>query len=342
MVNFGPEFKLSIPISNSRLDSFCHCSAKFAANYFYKIPDKGNAGSSRGDVCHRIFEILGTEKRKKMIPLIIKENSVKPFVSLWRLVEIFAKQKDVFTKSDLDMIDFFIVTGLIFDQEPIGTKEVLIEKEFNFEVIDEKRGVKYRLRGFIDKTYLIEREGVKYIYCRDFKSSKARFDKKKMNPNIQSLIYQLAFRYLFPEYKLLSFDFIFLKFRDNAIQTSGVYPDHLLDGFEIYLTEIQSQLERFTLSNKNDNIAYLDPSKKALCGTGKEGLKEDGSPIWICPARKPMDYWVKLNDKGEIEKSYFIDQKPDESDGKKVEKRRYSGCGFFHDDAGNPIRLSFD
>jgi hypothetical protein len=338
MINFGPNFELSIPISNSRLDSFCHCSAKFLANYFYKIPDKGNSGSGRGSVCHDFFELLATKKRKNLIPNIISANSVRSFKSLWKLIGLYAKKYNVCNETDLNLIDSFIVTGLITDSEPEGTVEVLIEKEFNFEVIDKERGIRYRLRGFIDKTYIIERQGVKYILCRDFKGSKQKFDKKKMSPNTQSLIYQLAFRYLFPEYQLLSFDFIFLKFRDNPIQTSGVYPKHLLDGFEHYLTDIQSQLERFSYENANDNIAYLDYSKKALCGTGQEGFKPDGSPIWICPARKPMWYWVELDDKGEIKKSYFENEKPE---GVKVEKRFYSGCSFFFSKEGKPQQLSF-
>lgn len=307
---------------------------KYLSNYYYKIPDKGNFGSSRGTVAHLIFELLGSPKRKGMIASIVKKDSCKPFPSLWRLIKTYANQNGVGDRENLDLIDFFIVTGLIWDKTPDGMTETLIEKEFNFEVIKDE--VKYRLRGFIDKVYLCEVQGVKYIYVNDFKGSKAKFKKDKILNSIQSMIYQLVAHYLFPEYKLVSFDFIFLKFRDDAIQSSIVCSKETLEGFEVFLTSIQTDLERITVENAGDNIAYLNPSKKALCGTGAKGFKADGSPIWICPAREPMDYWVELDEAKQIKKSYSS-----EPVGVKTEKRFYSGCCYFFDNNGKKRSLSF-
>jgi hypothetical protein len=337
MINFGPNYTLRTAISSSRLDVFCHCSAKYAANYIYKIPDKGNSGSSRGDVCHRIFELLGVSKRSQLIQQIILADTCRSFPALWKLIEIYSKQNGVCDKDNLDMIDFFIVTGLIWDKKPDNVTEVLIEKDFDFEVIDEDRDIKYRLRGFIDKIYLITNDdGKQYVICRDYKSSKDKFKKDKMKNNAQAYIYQLAIKYLFPQYEFVSFEFIFLKFRKAPIQCAEVYKHSQLEGYEHYLTEIQAQMERFNLKHVNDNIAFLDISKKALCGTGAKGFKPDGKPIWICPAREPMEYWVELDDKGAIKKSYF-----NSLDNMKLERRFYPGCSFFYDEKGKKRSLSF-
>jgi len=338
MINFGPNFELKKHISASRLDAFCFCSAKYAASYLYKLPDSGNPGSSRGSSAHLMLELLSSPKRKHLIPKIIEKDSIKPFPSLWRLLKTYANKHNVGDQANLGLIDFFVLTGLIWDQEPEGTVETLIEKEFNFEVIDKERGIRYKLLGFIDKAYLIIRDGKKYVKIVDYKSSKDFFKKEKLENNVQSIIYQLVARYLFPEHELLSFDFLFLKFRKNPIQSTGIYSQELLNGFEHYLTDIQTQIENFSLANTNDVIAYLDPTKFRLCGTEKEGLKKDGTPLWICPARKPMWYWVELDEKREIKKSYFENEKPE---GIKVEKRFYSGCSFFFNKEGKPQQLSF-
>lgn len=338
MINFGPTFDHKIAISSSRLDSYLHCSAKFYANYFLSIPDKGNSGSSRGSTVHSILEILISDKWLKLCNKIIKANSCKSFPALWRLIEYHARKNSVGDRENLDMIDSFIIVGITIAlrEKPKGLVKTLVEYPFDFEVVEEN--ISYRVRGFCDLIYLYKVDNSLMIKILDYKSSKQKFSKDKQKNNIQSLIYQNVARRLFPEYKLDSFQFVFMKFVKDPVQFAELVSEDVLRGFELYLTEIQSQLEKFTLANSNDNIAYLDYSKKALCGSGKEGFKDDGSPIWICPARKPMEYWVKLNDKREIEKSYFINEKPNDVT---VEKRFYSGCSFFYDKDGKPQTLTF-
>ncbi len=52
------KFKHKIALSASKIDSFLHCSQKYAARYLYNLPDLGNSGSSRGSVVHEILELL--------------------------------------------------------------------------------------------------------------------------------------------------------------------------------------------------------------------------------------------------------------------------------------------
>ena len=52
-------------LSASRIKTLQSCSWMYYAKYIIGIPDKGNDGSSRGTVCHLIFEVLGDPRRKK-------------------------------------------------------------------------------------------------------------------------------------------------------------------------------------------------------------------------------------------------------------------------------------
>lgn len=336
MINFGPNFTLQTAISASRLDTFCFCSAKYAASYIYKIPDKGNDGANRGSVCHYILELLIQSKWRKLALKVIKKKSCKDFPALWRLVRIYAKQLKVDDEPNLEMINSFICVGIetALNELPEGKVEIIVEKPFDFEYINEEEEIKYRVRGFIDLCFLYEADGEKFVKLCDYKGSKGKFKKEKIENNVQSLIYQCVVSKLYPDRTLDSFKFIFLKFPKSPIQEAQVVSPGVLHGFELYLTGVQSQLEQFDISNSNDNIAYLDVSKKALCGTGAEGMKADGSgPIWICPARKPMEYWVEEKD-GKIVNSYF-------EPGEGRVKKWYSGCSFFFDSEGKPQNLTF-
>jgi hypothetical protein len=331
MINLGPNFKHSIALSSSKCDTYIHCSAKYAANYIYKLPDRGNDGSSRGSATHQVLEILVKDKWLNLVNSVIKEKTCKKFPALWRLVKIYAKQFNVADETNLNMIDGFIVVGLkvAMDEKPQGLTETIVEKAFDFEVTDGP--ISYRVRGFIDLIYISLEDKTLIIKILDYKSSKQKFSKDKQKSNMQSLIYQNVIRRLFPEYKLDSFKFVFLKFPNSPIQVSESVDEITLYGFEMYLTSLQSNLENFTEKNIGDNYGALNPKYKNLCGKEEHGFKPDGSPIWVCPARLPMDYYVLLDSKGEIKKSAFAEQELSPKDGEKIEKRRYGGCSFFFD-----------
>jgi ATP-dependent helicase/DNAse subunit B len=197
------DFKHKIGISASRLDLFLECSQKYAYSYLYKGPDKGNDGANRGGVVHDIFEILANKRHENIVNKVIRDKTCTKHSALWKLVNRHAKIKGVNSIENLELIDSFIVTGLKHDfYGPAGTIKVDQEIDFDFEVI--KKGVSYRVRGFIDKVFFIEDSGEKYIIAMDFKSSKAKFDGEKITANNQAIIYSLALKYLYPEYKLKS------------------------------------------------------------------------------------------------------------------------------------------
>jgi len=64
-----------------------------------------------------------------------------------------------------------------------------------------------------------------------------------------------------------------------------------------YLTQIQAQINAFSEKDIPSNYGKLNDKMRFLCGPAKSG--------WICPHQNPLDYYVLLNDKGEIVKSSF-------------------------------------
>jgi len=316
------DFKHKIALSPSRLDTYLECFQKYSYQYIYKGPDTGNSGSSRGSVSHDIFEILSNPRHKKHVKTALKQGTCKTNKPLWRLVESYAKKYNVFNKEDLDLIDIFILTGLSNEFfGPKGTVEVLTEQAFDIEI--EGNGISYRIRGFFDKVFLLENE---VIVVRDFKSSKAKFEGDKININHQAIIYQLALKYLYPSKKLKDFHFLFLKFPDNPFQMAELKGENFLCGYEDWLTQIQKKIENFSLADEDKNFAADSYLKPMRCG--KEGFKKDGSPYFICKCQKPLDFYVLVDEKGEVIKSSFSDNlSPREKE--KVEKRHYPGCKFF-------------
>ena len=59
-------------LSASRIKTAQTCSWTYWCNYKLKLPDAGNDGSSRGTICHNIFELLGDHHRV-VFDQIVKE-----------------------------------------------------------------------------------------------------------------------------------------------------------------------------------------------------------------------------------------------------------------------------
>lgn len=337
MSNIKTEFKNKHAISPSRLDTLLECTAKYASKYLYKIPDSGNEGMFRGSCSHDVLEILARKRHKRHVDFVLANKSCKEIPSLWALIKKIAAKYNVSDKKNLDLIDSFIYTGLSVEfYGPEGTIEILTEKEFDFEVVNDN--FNYRCKGIIDKAYIVNNKGKKYIIIRDFKSSKSKFDKIKIENNHQAFIYQLAIkRFLFPDIDLKSFDFIFLKFKDEPLQSASLLNDKQLEGYEHWLTSIQKKINNFSEKDISSNFAANNETLK-MTRCGKEGFKKDGSPYFICQAQLPMDYYVLLNKKKEIIKSsHKLDLEIGE--GESVEKRRYTGCRYFFDKNENRIRV---
>ncbi len=344
MITTDPtKFRHKNALSASKIDSFQHCSAKYGARYLFSLPDIGNSGSSRGSVCHLILELLVIERRRKLVKQIIKEGSTEGFPALWRLIVKLASNFNVNNEADLELIDEFLLVGLTNGfYGPKGTSEILVEHPFDFEVYDGSRGLDYRIRGLIDKVFKVEsKTGGIFLEALDMKSSKAKFTGAKIEASVQGSIYQLALKYLFPDIKLKSFNFLFLKFPKQPFQEFELLSDAALYGFEMFLTSMQKQVDDFTEKNLLDNLGSMNPEMFRLCG--KEGVKADGVTLnFMCPARKPVDYYVLQDVDGKVVTSGFTEEElvPKIKSGMKIVKKFYAGCGYYFDQEGKPRKLS--
>lgn len=334
-------------LSASRIDCFNECSQRYAARYLLKLPDEGNDGSNRGSTCHDILELLLKPRHHKFYSAAIHHDTLSEVPALWRYLKRVAKKYGVDDAENLDMIDGFIMVALKNEfHGPKGTIQSFGEREFNLSI--NEGGRRWNARGKIDQTFVVKDEEGLLVSVTDFKSSKKKFEDDKIDFNVQSIIYQLALKHLHPEINRRRFRFLFLKFPVKPWQEMEQLTDDQLEGYEYILTDMQDKIEKFTLANASDNLAANNEKNRWLCG--RDGLKKDGTKNFICPARKPMDYWVALKD-GKIvrsEKKVMQAKKvatknaagetiwiEDET----IEKRRYLGCSAYFTPEGT--RRSF-
>lgn len=314
-------------LSASRIDTFTTCSTLYAAKYIHRLPERGNDGSNRGTVCHEVLELLVKPRHKDIYDAAISAGNCHEVPALWRLIRRLAVRYGVGDDVNLKMIDGFMMVALKNEAHgPAGTIEAFSEREFNISV--ERDGVRYNVRGKIDRTFVVKDEKGLIVHCVDFKSSKAKFADEKAEFNIQSIIYQLALKHLHPEIKRRRFRFCFLKFVRQPWQEMPIMDDDQLEGYEYILTDLQEQMEGFTVANASDNLAANNEKNRWLCGN--EGFKANGEVKFICPARRPLDYWVSVKG-GKIVKSAFTNAElVPAKEGEVIEKRSYEGCAAFY------------
>lgn len=339
-------------LSASRIKTAQQCSWLYWCKYILKLPDRGNDGASKGWICHLVFEVLGKDRRKPYYDKIIKDRTVFNIPSIKKMIIKHAIRLGVNTPDSLTDMDTMILRGLDYDffgDDGGEIKESISEKEFNLSIEEGK--LKYNIRGFIDKLFLYKN---KKAVIRDFKTSKQRFKGKEIDDNMQDLMYCLAIKKLFPEYKSLS-EFLFLRFdmeKDifgnpgNGVMQMKEISDDTLEGFEIELAQIQKYLENFSKSQATSNFASeqgypKDGTFGGPLSCGKDGFKmrkgepvldENGEPVkaFICAYRKPFDYFVLLSEDGSIKKSVY-EEGQDQLDelkekGDTIERRTYEGC----------------
>ena len=319
-----------------------------------KLPDRSNDGASRGSICHLVFECLGNPRHKKHYSDIVKAGTVQGSKAVWRMVLNYAKKLSVADEENLELIDKMTVNGLHYDffgHELGKPTEGISEKEFNIEICEGNK--KYKIRGFIDKLFLYAKK--KKALIRDFKSSKQVFKGKEVTDNLQNLMYALAVKHLYPEFLLRESEFVFVKFdlsedlfgeKGSGIIRMGDMTDEELEGFEYYLTEVQSFIDSFSETDAVSNLAAKQPYPSdgtfggpLACGKdgckmsrGKPVLDSNGDPViaFICSYRKPFNYYVLLNKDGKIIKSVFEEDKDyliaDCPNGETIEERKYNGC----------------
>ena len=340
-------------LSASKIKTAQSCSWKYWANYVLKLPQTGNDGSSRGWICHLIYELLGEKKHKKNYNRIIKSGTINGDKGVKRLIEYHAKKLSVLDDDNMDLMDMMIVKGLLYDFFGAVDKKptkAISEQDFKIEVNQD--GKLYNIRGFIDKLFLYDR-GKKAI-IRDFKTSKQLFKGKEITDNLQNLMYCLAVRKLFPKAKDIEVEFLFLKFNldedllgnkgDGVIKMEKIC-DAELEGFEYQLTTIQEYLEDFSENDAKSNFAANQnyPSDKTFGGPlmcGKEGFKKSrgeyvldksGSKIknFICEHRLPFKYFALLGSDGEIIKTSKNKEDLSQEGDEYIEEKEYRGCPHF-------------
>jgi len=307
---------MEVTLSASKIKTAQSCSFKYWASYCLKLPDSKNDGSSRGSVCHTIFEILGNPRHKKHYNKIIKNDDLFASKAIERLTKKHAKFLNVDDEVNLELIKEMTLNGLKFDF--FGNDLNKPTKQFSelpFDIEVNEQGVSYKVRGFIDKLFLYKKEGLAII--RDFKSSKEAFKGKDLENNLQDLMYALAVRKKFPEYKITRSEFLFLKFLpEGGVIKMPELTDEELRGFEHELTEIQKYLDNFSFQTACSNLAAKQDYPKdgsfsgpLQCGraTHKGQLKKDGSVMYHCPYKFDF-YYYKINDlQGNMVASCFLE-----------------------------------
>jgi hypothetical protein len=353
------------PLSASRIKTAQSCSWLYWAKYKLSLPDSSNDGAKRGSICHLVFELLGEPRRKKTYQKIIEEEDIFAVESVKRLVLKHAKKSGVDDEENIEMIKEMTLNGLEYDfygeNSNIPT-EAISEKDFEIVHVSEDEGIKYKIKGFIDKLFLYKEN--KFALIRDFKSSKQVFKGKEISDNLQDYMYSLAVKHLYPDYQNRQSEFLFLKFdlddkksaklryganslldkkREKGCGVVLMQPisEDDLSGFEYQLSGMQAYLDNFTEKDSCGNLAATQPfpsdnsfSGPLQCGFAKvKGqLKKDGTPMWHCPMKFDFHYIAILNESGKLVKSYHenefeISLVPEKHT---FEKRYYAGCPAFN------------
>jgi len=296
-------------LSASRIKTLETCSWVYWNNYHTKIPQAQNDGSLRGTICHTIFELLLNPKHKSHYNKIIKKNSIKGSKAITKLVKKL-KAKVGLDESNFEILDQMIMVGLKHDF--FGEKDgEIVSPEYAFEIKNDMP--KYHIKGFIDKPIKSKNKMV----IIDYKSSKAKFRGDDLEANIQAMMYSLASKKLWPKLKPIV-RFLFLRFPKQPIQELE-FTDDQIKGFEYYLEHINDYINKFDENAAKANFAINNDKSKWMCGVGN----------WRCPYRDPYEYYVKLNEKGEVIES-SLDGKFKDIKGFEIQKRKYMGCPKFN------------
>lgn len=296
-------------LSASRIKTLETCSWVYWNNYHKKVPQKDNDGALRGTICHTVFELLLSPKHKDHFNKIIKKNSIKGSRAITALIKKLQKKVEL-DESNFEILDQMIMVGLKHDF--FGEEDgKIVSPEYAFEIKNDEP--KYHIRGFIDKPIKSKNKMV----IIDYKSSKAKFRGEDLEANIQAMMYSLASKKLWPKLKPI-IRFLFLRFPKQPIQELE-FTDEQIKGFEHYLADINEYINKFDENSAEKNFAIDNHKNKWMCGIGN----------WRCPYRDPYDYYVKLDNLGNIVQT-SIQDKLKEEEGFVIEKRTYNGCPKFY------------
>lgn len=339
-----------VKLSASRIKTAKTCSWLYWVKYHLMLPDKKNDGSSRGDICHNVFEFLGKNNKKRLSyhSEIIKQQDAFSVPSIKRYILSQAANKNVDDQENLTLINDMIVSGLEYDfyGKDFG-KPTKCYSEYEFDISVDEKNKKYRIKGFIDKLFLYKSKKVALI--RDFKTSKNVFKGKEVSENLQDYMYCLAVRHLFPEYTNRKSEFVFLKFDlKSGDESKGLLKmDKItaadLNKFEKNLTDVQLYLSKFNQRMAKSNYAADQKVTKEdgfagqiVCGFARyRGQpKKNGDPMWHCAYKFPFDYYALYDENEDLVKTAFMEDYYELIKMKKsgwiIRKENYQGCPRFN------------
>lgn len=297
-------------LSASLIKCWETCSWLYYVKYNLRLPDVSNAGALRGTICHKIFEILQAPRHREHFDAIIEEGSLEGSPAVERLVHKLLNKSGINEDEHRDMVYDMILVGLQHDF--FIEDAVKVEKpEFRFDVTDDKG--RFRIKGFIDLLAFYQNGAL----IRDYKSSKAKFGKGELNPNLQNLIYSW---FVYQQFKVLAkTQFLFLRFPKQPVQEPTQCTHEDLIGAEEYFAYVSSQIQNFDEKKAQKNFASRSKETKWLCGSDQPGK-------WCCAYRKPFDYYVVVDADGVEKRTAFKQSDLSPKEGEKVEKRHYKGC----------------
>ena len=291
-------------LSASRIKTLETCSWVYWNNYHTKVPQSQNDGALRGTICHTVFELLLNKRHLENYNRIIKKNAIDGDKGVDALVKKLAKKVKL-DDSNYKLLNDMILVGLKHDF--FGEHGDIVKPEYSFNI--ESQEPKYHIRGFIDKPIKTKKE----MHIIDYKSSKYKFRGDDLEANIQAMMYSLASKKLWPKLKPIV-KFLFLRFPKQPIQEL-TFTDEQITGFEHYLEHINDYVNKFDENSAKANFAIDNEKNKWMCKVGG----------WKCPYKDPYEYYVKLNDKGEVVETSLENNFKDIK-GFKVETRKYEGC----------------
>ena len=310
-------------LSASRIKTLETCSFSYWASYHLKIPQAPHPSTEMGSLCHLILELLLKPRHIKHFEVIMKRGSVEKAEAINRLILKHLNKSKLNTDEYREFVYEWLWTGL--NAEFFGDKDFKAEPP-EMEFLLENESPKYKIRGFIDKCF-VSKDKIKIV---DYKTSKRKFKGDDLSGNVQALAYVLAAKKKWPKIKSVLVQFLFLRFPRQPKQDLE-FDTQELTGFEHYLEYMFKLINNFDEKMSVSNFAADDMDKKNLC-QAKSG--------WRCPYLDAKDYYVSLNEEGEIIKSSLTELPAKE--GLSVEKRHYDGCPRWKNAGQNATRSNGD
>lgn len=347
-----------IRLSASKIEAFKTCSWTYYCQYILNLPKFDNDGNLRGSLVHGLLEHLAKEKHRPKFNAIVAAGCPFKLAVTARYMSIFANQigldldakvlisnkKRFFLNRELVSEMVMVALGEDFygEKSPYLTKVISEEEHVIF--INESEDKRFKLKGLIDKVFLRYGEDgeVVEIEIVDYKTSKSKFDAKKMSGNLQSMIYQYLCRRTYPNISKIKFTFLFLQFKNPRLEATPL-SDSEMEGVEYYLSHVSRFLENFDKKKAVSNFAKNNGGF-GLCGKNsgnKRAKLEDGSylesneKVWVCPYKNPFVYWAVVDKDSNIVRSSMGLEKINisEEEARKnfsIKQFRYAGCPAWH------------